>query len=55
MGGLVNETYIGKVWLEGIDINSGLSEEELGDLILSEEQSEVYQVIIPNLKILRRR
>lgn len=30
LGGLVNETYIGKVWLEGIDINSGLSEEELG-------------------------
>ena len=29
LGGLVDKTYIGKVWLEGIDINSGLSEEQL--------------------------
>ena len=28
-----------------------LAKKNLEDLILSEEQSEVYQVIIPNLKI----
>ena len=55
MGGLVNEPISEKFGWKELISNSGLSEEELGRLILSEEQSEVYQVIIPNLKILRRR
>lgn len=31
LGGSVHDTYIGKVWLEGIDINSDISADELGD------------------------
>lgn len=51
LGGLVNETYIGKFGWKELISTVDLAKKNLEDLILSEEQSEVYQVIIPNLKI----